>query len=175
MRGTASGWWLEPAQAELERGTRRWGRVGERRAMDLRELAEGYTAAWCSQVAAWVAGFYAEGGSLRINDGAAAVGREAITAAAQEFMTAFPDMVVAMDALEVEGERAVYRWTLTGRNIGPGGTGRAVRINGFEEWRVGEDGLIAESLGHFDAEEYQRQLEGKSSAVEGKLEPERLD
>jgi hypothetical protein len=39
-----------------------------------------------------------------------------------------------------------------------GGTGRTVCISGFEEWRTGSDGLIAESLGHFDAEDYARQL-----------------
>ena len=35
----------------------------------LRELAAGYTAAWGSQDAASVAAFFAESGSLRINDG----------------------------------------------------------------------------------------------------------
>lgn len=34
-----------------------------------------------------------------------------------------------------------------------------MRISGFEEWRIGADGLIAESKGHFDSDEYQRQLE----------------
>lgn len=47
-------------------------------------LATRYTAAWCSQEAA------------------------------QGFMTAFPDMVVTMDSLGVQGNHAVYRWTLTG-------------------------------------------------------------
>ena len=125
----------------------------------VRELAEGYTEAWCSQVAARVAAFYEFDGSLQINDGAAAVGREAIAEAAQGFMTAFPDMVVTMDGLSIENGGAVYRWTLTGTNSGPGGTGRSVRISGYEEWRIGADGLIQESKGLFDAEEYQRQLE----------------
>jgi hypothetical protein len=34
-----------------------------------------------------------------------------------------------------------------------------VRFSGFEEWKIGEDGLIAESQGQFDNAEYQRQLE----------------
>jgi hypothetical protein len=38
--------------------------------------------------------------------------------------------------------------------------GRAVRITGFEEWRIGADGLIAESLGHFDSEDFRRLLDG---------------
>lgn len=49
--------------------------------------------------------------------------------------------------------------TLAGANTGPGGTGKRVRISGFEEWRIGADGLIAESRGHFDSAEYLRQLE----------------
>jgi SnoaL-like domain len=116
----------------------------------LQEFARKYTAAWCSQNAAGVAAFFAEGGSLKINDGAPSVGRTAITAAAQGFMTAFPDMVVTLDSVSGEGDHAVYRWTLTGTNTGPGGTGKAVRISGFEDWTIGSDGLIAESKGHFD-------------------------
>ncbi|MGB8326391.1 MAG: nuclear transport factor 2 family protein [Steroidobacteraceae bacterium] len=124
----------------------------------LREFGREYTAAWCSQNAASVAAFFAERGSLKINDGAPSVGRVAITAAAQGFMTAFPDMVVTIDGVSVDGDHAVYRWTLTGTNTGPGGTGKAVRISGFEEWTIGADGLIAQSKGHFDEAEYQRQL-----------------
>ena len=124
----------------------------------MNDFAVRYTAAWCSQNAARVATFFAPEGSLTINDDLPAVGREAITAAAQGFMTAFPDMVVSMDSVDVEGERAIYHWTLTGTNAGPGGTGKRVRISGREEWRIGDDGLIAESKGHFDAAEYERQL-----------------
>ena len=126
----------------------------------LRELATGYTAAWGSQDAASVAAFFTESGSLRINDGIPSVGRPAITAAAQGFMTAFPDLLVVMDSLPIDGNHAVYHWTLTGTNTGPGGTGRAVRISGYEEWTIGAAGLIAASLGQFDAAEYQRQLRG---------------
>lgn len=67
----------------------------------MKDFAVRYTQAWCSQDAASVAAFYAENGSLKINDGDASVGREAITRAAQGFMTAFPDMVVQMDDLRV--------------------------------------------------------------------------
>ncbi len=124
-------------------------------------VAVRYTAAWCSQDAAGVAAFFAPHGSLRVNDSAPAVGRHAITEVAQGFMTAFPDMTVLMDDLFIEADKAVYRWTLVGTNTGPGGTGRSVRIRGFEEWRLGADDLIEESLGHFDSEDYQRQLEGE--------------
>jgi predicted ester cyclase len=124
----------------------------------LKEFGTKYTAAWCSQDPGGVAAFFAESGSLKINDGAPAVGRSAIAAAAQGFMTAFPDMVVTMDSVMLEGGRAVYRWTLSGTNTGPGGTGKAVRISGHEEWTLGADGLIAESQGRFDEADYHRQL-----------------
>jgi len=130
-------------------------------AAKLQEFGAGYTAAWCSQDAARVAAFFAEDGSLAINGGAPAAGRSAIAASAQGFMTAFPDLVVSMDSLDVGRDNVVYRWTLTGTNTGPGGTGRAVRISGYEAWTIGADGLIAASLGHFDEVEYQRQLRAR--------------
>ena len=124
----------------------------------LRRLAEGYTAAWCGGDPARVASFYEEGGSLSVNGGAPAVGRGEIAEVARVFMTAFPDMRVVMDGLSAGDERTMYRWTLTGTNTGPGGTGRAVCVSGREVWRIGEGGLIAESRGHFDKEEYLRQV-----------------
>jgi ketosteroid isomerase-like protein len=125
----------------------------------MRKFAVDYTAAWCSRDAARVASFYAEDGSLSVNDAAPAVGRAAITEIAQGFMTAFPDMNVFLDDLCLENDRFIYHWTLTGTNTGPGGTGRAVRISGFESWQMCADGLIANSRGHFDHAEYHRQLE----------------
>ena len=129
----------------------------------LKSFGTRYTVAWCSQNAARVAAFFSEAGSLQINSGAPSVGRPAITAAAQGFMTAFPDMIVTMDGADLLGDHAVYRWTLTGTSTGPGGSGKAVRISGYEEWRFGADGLIAQSKGHFDEADYKRQLGADSS------------
>jgi predicted ester cyclase len=106
-----------------------------------------------------VAAHYAPDGSLTINDGAPAVGRHVITESAQGFMTAFPDLHVLMDEVLIQGDGAVYHWTLIGTNTGPGGTGHHVRISGFEVWKIGADGLIAESQGHFDSAAYQRQID----------------
>ena len=125
---------------------------------DVRAFAAKYTSAWCSQDPARVAACFAEDGSLTINDAAPSVGRRAIAAAAQDFMTAFPDMVVAMDGVDRDGDRFVYRWTLTGTSSGTGGSGRAVRISGHEQWTIGADGLIRQSFGHFDQAEYARLL-----------------
>jgi len=125
----------------------------------LRFFAEAYTAAWCSMDPTRVAAHYAPEGSLTINDGPPAVGRAAITEVARGFYVALPDMQVFMDELVVEGDRTEYHWTFTGTNTGPGGTGKAVRVSGFEDWVIDDDGLIAASRGHYDKAEYARQLE----------------
>lgn len=120
----------------------------------LRDFAKRYTAAWCSQNPFAVASFFATDGSLRVNDAPPAIGREAIAATAQSFMTAFPDLTVIFDELRIDGDRIEYHWTLTGTHV----DGRKVRISGYEDWRFDADELIAVSQGYFDAAEYQRQL-----------------
>jgi ketosteroid isomerase-like protein len=122
------------------------------------DFATRYTAAWCSHDAARVAAFYSESGSLAINEGAPAVGRQAVEAAAQSFMTAYPDLVVKFDRLEPKGNRVLYHWTFIGTNKGPGGTGRQVQISGYEEWQIGSDGLIADSKGHYDPQDWDQQV-----------------
>jgi uncharacterized protein (TIGR02246 family) len=126
----------------------------------MRDFAERYTAAWCSRDPASVAAFFSLDGSLTVN-GTPAVGRTAIAEVAREFMTAFPDLQLLMDDLVVQGGGAVYHWTFIGTNTGPSGTGRRVRFSGHEEWRFGDDGLVAESQGHFDEDDYRRQLEDR--------------
>src|SRR6266576_7105915 len=124
----------------------------------LKEFANRYAKAWCSQNPESVAAFFAERGSITINDGSPAVGRAAIAKEAQAFMTTFPDMVVTFDKLEPQPDATAFHWTLTGTNTGPGGTGNKVRISGYELWKIDNDGLIGESKGHFDSAEYERRL-----------------
>lgn len=126
---------------------------------ELTDFATRYAAAWSSQKPASLAAFYEEDGALRVNAGAPSAGRAAITAKAQEFMTAFPDMVVKLDEISGDGSHATFHWIWTGTNTGPGGTGKAVRIKGYEEWTLGAHGLIAESKGHYDEDEYHRQVQ----------------
>ena len=150
---------------------------------ELTKFATRYAKAWCSQDPESVTAFFAENGSLSVNDGPPAVGRAAITEIARGFMRDLPDMVVTMDDVSRDSDGTKFHWTLTGTNTGPGGTGKRVRISGCELWkidngaggsratwtgkpeRVGEQGcesinggLIAESKGHFDSAEYERQL-----------------
>src|SRR6266542_2626759 len=129
--------------------------------MDLPELtkfAKRYANAWCTQNPESVAAFFTERGSISINNGPPAVGRAAIAKEAQAFMRTFPDMVVTMDKVVHDEEGTKFHWTLTGTNTGPGGTGKRVRISGYELWKIDNDGLVAESKGHFDTAEYERQL-----------------
>ena len=72
----------------------------------------------------------------------------------------FPDLIVRMDSMRTSGTYCVYQWTLEGTNAGPDGTGNRVTISGWEYWRMSEDGLVAESRGHFDAEDFERQVAG---------------
>jgi nuclear transport factor 2 (NTF2) superfamily protein len=120
-----------------------------------RDFATLYTAAWCSGNPESVAAFFSPNGSLKINDATPSVGRRAIAEAARSFMTSLPDLKISMHDLIPRGPRIEYHWTLEGTSTG---TGKKVRITGYEEWKFGEDGLIEESLGHFDAARYQRQL-----------------
>ena len=121
-------------------------------------FAKRYAEAWCSQDPEKVAAFFAERGSISINNGPPAVGRAAIAKEAQAFMTTFPDKVVTFDKLEPREGAVAFHWTLIGTNTGPGGTGNKVRISGYELWKIDDDGLIAKSKGHFDSADYDRQL-----------------
>jgi len=124
---------------------------------NLSELAERYAEAWCSQNPENVAGFFAENGSISINNGPPAVGRAAIAEVARGFMRDFPDVIVTFDKLEPRGDLTAFHWTLSGTYSG---TGNHVRISGYELWKIDNNGLIAESSGQFDAAEYERQVRG---------------
>ncbi|MGB5460245.1 MAG: ester cyclase [Eudoraea sp.] len=120
-----------------------------------------YASAWSSQKPERVADFFATDASLTVNDGKPAVGTEAIINVAKGFMDAFPDMIVSMDSLVTKSNKTRFYWTLTGTNNVPGGTGNKVKISGYEEWTMNKEGLVQESKGHFNAEEYNRQLNGE--------------
>ena len=122
---------------------------------ELTTFAKRYAKAWCSRKPESIAAFFAENGSLRVNNDAPAIGRAAIAEIARGFMREFPDMTVTFDKLQPRGDRTAFHWTLTGTYAG---TGNHVRISGYELWKINNAGLIAESCGHFDAAEYERQL-----------------
>jgi nuclear transport factor 2 (NTF2) superfamily protein len=117
-------------------------------------FAKRYAEAWGSQNPESVATFFAENGSLKVNDGPPAVGRAAITEVARGFMRDLPDLIVTMNDVTHESDGTKFHWTLTGTS----GRGKRLRISGYELWKIDENGLIAESKGRFDSAEYERQL-----------------
>jgi len=95
------------------------------------------------------------GGTIALKGGEPTEGTEV----ARSFIDALPDIQVLMDDVVFNDETAEYHWTFTGTNTGPGGTGQAVRITGFEEWTFADDGLVVGLQGHYDQDEYDHQLE----------------
>jgi hypothetical protein len=131
----------------------------EQKIFDIDVFASAYAQAWCSQRPNFVASFFAQDGSLMVNNGEPATGTKAITNVAKSFMDTFPDMIVSLDSLVNKSDKIRFYWTLTGTNDVPDGTGNKVNISGFEEWTLNDNGLIKASKGSFDAQEYKRQLE----------------
>ncbi|MBK0400242.1 nuclear transport factor 2 family protein [Limibaculum sp. M0105] len=119
------------------------------------EMAARYAAAWSAHVPADVAGFYARDGHITINDGDPVVGRAALTGMVAGFYAEFPDIVVHMDLVRTAGTHAIFAWTLEGTHAQ---TRNAVRVSGWEAWTLNDDCEIAASRGHFDADEYERQI-----------------
>lgn len=98
----------------------------------LTSFGKKYSEAWCSQKPASVAAFFSTSGTLKVNADSPAVGREAITKVAEGFMTAFPDMIVAMDSLITNPNGTAFHWTLTGTNAGTGSTGIELRLTNLK-------------------------------------------
>lgn len=124
------------------------------------EFGQKYTDGWNSKQPEKMASFYAENGMLTVNNGTPAIGRKQLAETAQSYMEAFPDMELTMDSLTFEHVTYRYYWTFKGTNIGPNGTGNKVDFSGFEEWTMNDQGLVQKSIGTYDAEDYQRQLNG---------------
>ena len=134
--------------------------TGDMNPEQLADFATRYAAAWCSHNPDSVAAFFAENGSISVNNEPPAIGRAAIADVARGFISDFPDMVVTFDRLEPRGDGVEFHWTLIGTNTGPGGSGNRVRISGHELWKFDADGLVGESKGNFDAADYERQVRG---------------
>ncbi len=131
----------------------------DQQVFDLETFAKSYAQAWSGRRPEFVAMFFEEGGSLRVNDAEAALGRKQITGVANGFMTDLPDMVVRFDSLIQQPDQTEFHWTLLATKTGPGGTGHKVEVSGYEEWQIGENGLIQKSQGHFPSEEYAHQIQ----------------
>lgn len=119
------------------------------------DFARSYTAAWNAHNPALVASHYAADGRIIINNGEPYVGVSGLSEMADGFITTFPDIRLTMDSLEDRDGKLVYQWTFTGTHFE---TGHKVRITGSETWTLSGDGLIADSTGQFDGEDYALQV-----------------
>lgn len=118
---------------------------------EIRKFAERYSTAWSSNDPEKVAAFYAKGGLISVNGGPPAP----IVEVARGFMTDFPDMKVGCDKVEQHTDEVAFHWTFTGVY---NATGNRVQISGYELWKIDDNGLISQSRGHFDVDDYERQI-----------------
>ncbi|NVO55430.1 nuclear transport factor 2 family protein [Rhodobacteraceae bacterium B1Z28] len=124
----------------------------------LNNLARDYAVAWSSGDADAVASFYAPDGEITINRGDPIQGRAAVAEMARGFYAEFPDLEVRCDMMRWAGSHAIFVWTLEGHHSE---TGNHVVTRGWEEWDMTPDNKVQSSLGWFDADDYQRQIDGK--------------
>lgn len=82
-------------------------------------------------------------------------GIDALRGRMAAWLAAFPDMRVATDDLFADGDRAAWRWTVSGTHSG---VNRTVSTTGIIIFRVAE-GRIAEYWGQYDRLGLQEQLQ----------------
>lgn len=114
----------------------------EKTKFDIDIFARGYAQVWGSQRPEFVAMFFEDDGSLQVNDGEPAMGRNEISKVAQSFMTTFPDLRVSCDSLVHNADGIEFHWTLTGTDADPDGAGHKVKISGYELWKMSGNDLI---------------------------------
>ncbi len=124
---------------------------------DLDNLATRYTEAWNSKVPQNVAAFHAPSSQISINRGEPSTGHEGLTAMAAGFHADVPDLVLQNDGIRGAGNHVVFMWTFTGHDAQ---TGNPLKISGWEDWDLDENMLVTSALGWFDADDYQRQVDG---------------
>ena len=123
----------------------------------IKDVADGYTAAWNSGSAEAVAGFYAPDGRIVINRGEPWEGRAGVARMASGFYADVPDLRLVCDGLRIAGDHVAYLWTFTGTDAS---SGNPLRVVGWEEWDLDADLLVTSSRGWFDADDYARQAAG---------------
>ncbi len=123
----------------------------------LDDLAARYTDAWNSKVPENVAAFHLSTSRISINRGEPSVGHEGITEMAAGFHADVPDLRLQCDGIRGAGQHVVYLWTFTGHDVN---TGNPLKVSGWEEWDLDDSLKVTSALGWFDADDYQRQVDG---------------
>ncbi|MFA3920927.1 nuclear transport factor 2 family protein [Ruegeria hyattellae] len=120
------------------------------------EKAARYAAAWSSNEPEQVAGHFAQNGSAVLNAGAPIQGRADIAENyAAPFFRDFPNSNVLVHDFRLSGNHGLF----TGMLVAPPYLGMPpVRLLGWEEWTLDDNGLIRASLVWFDHDEHARQV-----------------
>ena len=124
--------------------------------MSVQEMAEAYAAAWSSGKPEAVVSHYRDDGAITINRGDPIVGRDALLEMVRGFHAEFPGLVVRLEHLRVAGNHVMFGWILEGTHAE---TGKSVSVPGWEEWDLDGDNKVKTSLGWFDSDEYDRQVQ----------------
>jgi hypothetical protein len=88
------------------------------------------------------------------------VGHDELTAMAAGFHSDVPDLVLQNDGIRSAGSHVVFMWTFKGHHAE---TGNLLNVSGWEEWELDDDMKITSSLGWFDGDSYQQQVDGANS------------
>ncbi|MEM7565505.1 MAG: nuclear transport factor 2 family protein [Pseudomonadota bacterium] len=123
----------------------------------LDDLAARYTAAWNSKVAKDVAAFHTASSGITINRGEPSLGHEGLTAMVAGFHSDVPDLNLQNDGIRSAGNHVIFMWTFTGHHSE---TGNPLNVSGWEEWELDDDMKVTYSLGWFDGDDYQQQVDG---------------
>lgn len=123
----------------------------------LDDLATRYTAAWNSKVPENVASFHVADSRIVINRGEPSVGHSGLTEMAAGFHADVPVLVLQNDGIRAAGTHVVFMWTFTGHHAQ---TGNPLDVSGWEEWELDDNMKVTSALGWFDAEDYDRQVDG---------------
>ena len=107
----------------------------------------------------WLAGDFVEHEEL---PGDSAAGRDAVLAFFRMQIAAYPDLAMTVEDVIDGGEKVVARVRLTGTHqgdlMGIPATGRSVDVDLIDIMRFGDDGLVHEHWGVFDAMGRMQQL-----------------
>ena len=121
----------------------------------VRQLIKTHINAWCAKSPEGVAASYTRDAVFSINRGDPMIGHTDIGEMVKGFCDEFPNVVLRLDHSFVAGDHAVYVWTFQGNHFE---TGKYVEFQGWEEWELTDEPRVKSSLGWYDAEDYERQL-----------------
>jgi uncharacterized protein (TIGR02246 family) len=124
----------------------------------MNNLARDYAIAWTSRDPDAVASFFASDGQASINQGELLQGRAAIANMVRGVCSEFPDLDVRCDMMRWAGHNAIFVWTREGHH---GQSGNRVVTRGWDSWELNPEGKIHTLQGWFDADELQRQIDGR--------------